>query len=60
MERLERPHKWFAWRPVTIFIRDDGRQVKAWLEYVERTGRWIDFWDGGFWTWKYKFLSKGK
>jgi len=31
IERLEKPHKWFAWYPVQF---NDGTRV--WLEYVTR------------------------
>ena len=48
VERLSKPHKWFAWYPVEV-----GPHDHRWLEYVERTCRQstlsVDFW---FWTYK--------
>ena len=30
------PHRYFAWRPVTVLDRKTGRIYKAWLETVNR------------------------
>ena len=32
---LQKWHRWFAWRPVTVSVID-GRRTCAWLCYVER------------------------
>jgi len=57
IERLSKPHKWFAWYPVGISAHDH-----RWLEYVERTGRQSVLFDfissQGCWFWTYKSIPK--
>jgi len=52
VERLSKPHKWFAWYPVEISAHD-----YRWLEYVERTGKPSAYCDG-LWFWRYKAIPK--
>jgi hypothetical protein len=35
-------HKWFAWYPVVIWIKE-GHQIKAWLQYLERRSNYVNF-----------------
>ena len=52
VDRLSKPHKWFAWYPVEISAHD-----YRWLEYVERKGRPSALCEG-LWFWKYKAIPK--
>ena len=56
--RREQWHRWFAWFPVIVEITEDGHKVKIWLETVERRGRFIPGYNGG-WLYVYQEL-KGK
>ena len=55
VERLSKPHKWFAWYPVEISAHD-----YRWLEYVERKGKFYLFSGGiqSWWIWTYKAIPK--
>jgi len=54
VERLSKPHKWFAWYPVEISAHD-----YRWLEYVERTGyHFLGVEFGAGWSWTYKAIPK--
>jgi len=52
VDRLSKPHKWFAWYPVEISAHD-----YRWIEYVERTGRPSALCDG-LYFWRYKAIPK--
>lgn len=45
-------HVWFAWHPVTITNRDGT--FKAWLEFVERRGEFVEDSLGGDWSYQYR------
>ena len=48
-ERLEKWHRWFAWHPVRVGLRDC-----RWLEHVERKGRRLRTPHGSRWDWSYR------
>lgn len=56
-KKKEQWHKWFAWYPVVIRITEDHHEVKAWLQYVERIGRFHSTWDECYWIWNYRELE---
>jgi hypothetical protein len=66
-KRLGDWHKWFAWFPVVIDLKEmpDGkiRRVKAWLCYVERKGALVKVmrsqWSYSLgWEWEYREITK--
>jgi hypothetical protein len=52
--KKEKWHKWFAWYPVIIGKTEDEHHIKAWLQYIERQGKYACCYDGGFWIWNYR------
>ena len=52
-ERLEKWHRWFAWRPVRLGSRDC-----RWLEYIERKGNYVHCWQDAWWIWEYRAIVK--
>jgi len=48
-------HRWFAWHPVTVHVREDGSRVCAWLTFVERRSDYpfCDY-DGRWAIWQYR------
>lgn len=54
-------HRWFAWHPVVVDVKDDGSQEYVWLEYVQRCGIYYSWIEGSYWEWNYKKIkSKGE
>lgn len=47
--RLERWHRKFAWWPAKLSDHDC-----RWLEWVERKGEYIEWFDGAYWKWEYR------
>lgn len=60
--RKEDWHKWFAWFPVVIGITADHHRIKAWLQVVERKGRFkrytIDYTNYYNYYYEYRKLEK--
>jgi hypothetical protein len=52
--RRETWHSWFAWRPVTVSVNDQGRKQCVWLEWVSRKGTYSCNWADSQWDWEYK------
>lgn len=50
-------HKWFAWFPVVVGLTKKQRQIKIWLQNVERKSMYYDSWDGGCYIHKYRELG---
>ena len=56
-EQRQNWHRWFAWFPVVVRITDDGHNVRAWMEYVERSSTYqlLGGWAGcGGWVHQYR------
>ena len=51
--RLEKPHDWFAWYPVTARMSDSDRECTVWLQTVTRKGDLGFSLYGPGWLWEY-------
>jgi hypothetical protein len=52
--RLRNWHRWWAWRPVTVYNSDKGYHQSIWLETVWRQGEQVSGFEyDSFWKWRY-------
>ncbi len=52
--KIQRWHRWYAWKPVTISITTEGRQVKVWMQWVVRRAIYSSYTPDLFLNWEYK------
>lgn len=55
IHRREKWHKWFAWRPITVYRINNEHKFKVWLEVIERKGDYNNWpWCKPYWEYEYR------